>query len=413
MPQDGWTAFSHRQAGFSDLIPRKCYKKLYLLRDKPSYFLYLEDGSVGAGNGAAHGYLQLKTGEISQSGDRHVYLSMEQTSRDYDVYFPACRDGGAGRDDFKVNHYKNNKVVQGDDYYPPESIRDGLTFNSQMRNGSMANDFKYNSFEEQTELNLGWYDYQARYYDPAIGRFLMVDPAADLMRRHSPYNYAFDNPIRFIYPDGMVPTEPPFKIVLGGKITVNSYSVAANQHYRTRTYLNNVGPVNEIDPARTSDPTKVRQRSTASQVGLSTVLDGSPSNLIENVSKTTTIGTGGMNDDGTYTISTNSETTTVKSDAFTNKGESNNVTKTVVTSSQTFQISVGKEGQIELVDGSDIVTNTSSESLSVNNLEDDMKNSLNEANTENYNDTMKLLPKAIDKMNKDVQNANKQRLEDA
>ena len=91
---------------------------------------------------------------------------------------------------------------RGDYYYPF-----GLSFNSYQRSGEKANDFLYNSFEIQNELDLGWYDYQARYFDPVIARFLNVDPAADLMRRHSPYNYGFDNPIRFTDPDGMVPEE--------------------------------------------------------------------------------------------------------------------------------------------------------------------------------------------------------------
>jgi RHS repeat-associated protein len=88
-------------------------------------------------------------------------------------------------------------IIQADSYYPFGMEMGDLSYVS-----GDENKYKYNGKEKQDAFNLNMYDYGARMYDPAIGRWNTVDPLAEKMKKWSVYNYAYDNPIRFIDPDG-------------------------------------------------------------------------------------------------------------------------------------------------------------------------------------------------------------------
>lgn len=104
---------------------------------------------------------------------------------------------GNVRISFGRNSAGGLEITDANDYYPfgLNHIQGML---SSSRLGSYYS-YKYNGKELQ---ETGMYDYGARFYMPDLGRWGVVDPLAEKMRRHSPYNYAFNNPIMFIDPDG-------------------------------------------------------------------------------------------------------------------------------------------------------------------------------------------------------------------
>ena len=90
-------------------------------------------------------------------------------------------------------------VVQVTNYYPF-----GMSFaDDPQRNDQSIQRFKYTGQELDREHGLNLYDYHARMYDPAIGRFTTMDPLAEKYYSISPYAYVANNPVGYIDPTGM------------------------------------------------------------------------------------------------------------------------------------------------------------------------------------------------------------------
>lgn len=105
-----------------------------------------------------------------------------------------------------------SEIIEEQNYYPFGLRQLGYNTGTVIAKGNgKAQNYRYNGKELQDDniggVQLNWYDYGARNYDPAIGRWMNIDPLAEKMRRHSPYNYAFNNPMRFTDPDGMSPSD--------------------------------------------------------------------------------------------------------------------------------------------------------------------------------------------------------------
>jgi len=120
------------------------------------------------------------------SGYLYVYVSNESTL-DVNVYF----------DDLKITHKSSLSIVQADDYYPF-----GLSFNSYQDTTETRQNYLYNGVERQEETSL--YQTYFRNYNPALGRFQSIDPLTPIIPGLSPYHFAYNNPVVFNDPLGLI-----------------------------------------------------------------------------------------------------------------------------------------------------------------------------------------------------------------
>ncbi|WP_419868701.1 DUF6443 domain-containing protein [Chryseobacterium sp. CT-SW4] len=93
------------------------------------------------------------------------------------------------------------EITDTNNYYPF-----GLNHIGGVNKGFLGSyfNYKYNGKEIQES---GMYDYGARFYMPDAVRWLSPDPLSEEFSDWTPYNYTFNNPIKFIDPDGNAPED--------------------------------------------------------------------------------------------------------------------------------------------------------------------------------------------------------------
>lgn len=88
------------------------------------------------------------------------------------------------------------RIIQEDSYYPF-----GLMFNSYM--SGTQNKYTFQGQEIQDEYGLNWSQFKWRMHDPAIGRFISIDPLATDYTHNSPYAFSENRVVNGVELEGL------------------------------------------------------------------------------------------------------------------------------------------------------------------------------------------------------------------
>lgn len=127
----------------------------------------------------------------------------------------------------------NAVVLSASDYYP---------FGMQMPNVDNVSGYRYgfNGQEKDSSFGLTNYDYGFRIYNPAIGKFLSVDPLTKSYPWYTPYQFAGNKPIKYIDIDGAEEGEKPTTVYYATPQNVNKEYVLALTILQMRAASKNI-----------------------------------------------------------------------------------------------------------------------------------------------------------------------------
>ncbi|MFD2186819.1 RHS repeat domain-containing protein [Aquimarina celericrescens] len=294
--------------------------------------------------------------------------------------------------------------MQEKNYYPFGLAHKGYNDVTRGRNHT----YGFGNKEEQDEIGLGWIDITARNYDPALGRWMNIDPLAEQMRRHSPYNYGFDNPVYFIDPDGMKPFGGPIKKKIRSSKSGNVNPIRTVSSGFKNNCLR-CGPRNHSVP--TSRKSSNGQSTEYSKVAddlnttLGNILTGGKSlELTYSVSKEVTTTTAqyfdsegnkvsSIDEASNYMVNTNTTTSTVDVN-IDDISKDVNVTNTSTTVSYDVTNNPDVEGGKELTNANLTSSESSMSTINFDEADQDLKN---DAKLEAKNNVINALKSATDK----------------